>query len=122
MPGLVLTTSTWPPPGTSCLTAAKASAPPAVLSEEICETAPDGSVSVVSTRTTLMPAAMAWAIGGRLADTSSGAIRIASGWAAVTDSMIGFCSVASNCEGPWMLTVTLPSFLASAWMPQPIVT
>ena len=63
MPGLVLTTSTWPPPGTSCLIAAKASAPPAVLSEEICETAPDGSVSVVSTSTTLMPAVMAWEIG-----------------------------------------------------------
>ena len=93
-----------------------------MLSEEICETAPDGSVSVVSTRTTLMPAAMAAAIGGRLADTSLGAIRIASGLAAVTDWMIGFCSVASNCEGPWMLTVMLPIFLASAWMPQPIVT
>ena len=93
-----------------------------MLSDEICETAPDGSVSVVSTSTTLMPAAMAWAIGGRLADTSLGAIRIASGCAAVTDSMIGFCSVASNCEGPWMLTVMLPIFLASAWMPQPIVT
>ena len=93
-----------------------------MLSEEICETAPDGSFSVVSTSTTLMPAAMAWSIGGRLADTSSGAIRIASGFAAVTDSMIGFCSVGSNCDGPWMLTVTLPSFLASAWMPQPIVT
>jgi len=59
--------------------------------------------------------------GARLADTSSGAIRIALGWDAVTDSMMGFCSVESNCVGPWMLTVTLPSFLASAWMPQPIV-
>ena len=47
---------------------------------------------------------------------------IASGWDAVTDSMIGFCSVASNCVGPWMLTVASPSFLASACMPQPIVT
>ena len=65
---------------------------------------------------------MAAAIGGRLADTSSGAIMIASGWDAVTDSMIGFCSVGSNFAGPWMLTVTLPSFLASAWMPHPMVT
>ena len=69
-----------------------------------------------------MPALIAWLIGVWLADTSSGATRIALGWAAVTDSMIGFCRVASNWVGPWMLTVTLPSFLASAWMPQPIVT
>ena len=47
---------------------------------------------------------------------------IALGCDAVTDSMIGFCRVGSNCEGPWMLTVTLGYFLASASMPQPIVT
>ena len=46
----------------------------------------------------------------------------ASGFDAVTDWMIGFCSVGSNFVGPWMLTVALPSFLASACMPQPIVT
>ena len=93
-----------------------------MLFEEIWETAPAGLFSVVSTRTTLMPACMAWSTGVWLADTSSGAIRSASGLAAVTDSMIGFCSVGSNFEGPWTLTVTLPSFLASACMPQAIVT
>src|ERR1700722_14808888 len=72
MPGFVLTTNTWPPLGASCSTAAKASAPPAVLSDEICETAPAGSVRVVSTRTTLMPAAIAWEIGGRVGDLSPG--------------------------------------------------
>ena len=122
MPGLVLTTSTLPPLGASCLIAVNASAPPARLSEEICETALDGSFSVVSTSTTLMPAATAWSIGVWLADTSSGAISSASGFDDVTEAMIGFCSVASNWVGPWMLTLMLPIFFASALMPQPIVT
>ena len=93
-----------------------------MLSEEICETAFDGSFTVVSTRTSLMPAATAWSSGVWLAETSSGAISRAFGLAAVTDAMIGFCSVASNCDGPWTLTEMLPIFFASALMPQAIVT
>src|SRR5258708_3362298 len=66
-----------------------------------------------------MPAAMAAAIGGRLADTSLGAIRIASGLAAVTDSMIGFCSVAWNWEGPGRWGGTGRGFWAWAGRPNP---
>ena len=110
MPGLVLTTSTLPPPGASCLMAANAFAPPARLSDEIWLTALDGSFTVVSTRTSLMPAATAWFSGVWLADTSSGAMSSAAGLADVTDAMIGFCRVASNCVGPWMLTLMLPIF------------
>ena len=48
-----------------------------------------------------------------MAVTSVGAIRMASGSEATTESTMGFCSVGSNFCGPWVLTVT-PSLAASA--------
>ena len=115
-PGSVEMTSTLPPAGTSCLIASKAAAPPPTLSEEICETANDGSSTVVSTRTTLIPASAAASSGACIAVTSVGATSNASGLEATTESTIGFCSVGSNFCGPWTSTVA-PSFLASASTP-----
>ena len=50
---------TLPPFGLSCLIASKAALPPPSLSEAIAEAAIDGSLTVVSTRTILIPAAAA---------------------------------------------------------------
>ena len=63
--------------------ASKAAAPPPTLSELICETANDGSFTVVSTRTTLMPALAACSSGACMAVTSVGAMSIAAGLDAV---------------------------------------
>ena len=98
-------TSTLPPPGLAALIASKAAAPPPTLSELICETANDGSLTVVSTRTTLMPALAACSSGACMAVTSVGAISIAAGLDAVTESTIGFCRVGSNFCGPCVVTV-----------------
>jgi hypothetical protein len=111
---------TLPPFGLSCLMASKAAFPPPSLSEAIAETAIEGSLTVVSTRTILIPAEAAWLSGACIAVTSVGAIRIASGLAATTESRIGFWSVGSNFCAPWVLTET-PSFAASAWIPHCIV-
>ena len=78
-PGSVEMTSTLPPPGLAALMASKAAAPPPTLSELICETANDGSFTVVSTRTTLMPALAACSSGACMAATSVGAISMAAG-------------------------------------------
>ena len=67
-----------------------------------------------------MPACGGLLSGFCMAVTSVGAIRMASGLAAITESRIGFCRVGSNFCGPWVLTVT-PSFLASASMPHCMV-
>ena len=48
-----------------------------------------------------------------MAVTSVGAIMIASGLVATTESRMGFCRVGSNFCGPCVLTVT-PSLAASA--------
>ena len=100
--------------------AVNAALPPPTLSEETWETANDGSLTVVSTRTILMPAAAALASGACMALTSVGAIRIASGLDETTESRIGVCRVGSNLVAPCVFTVT-PSFLASAWMPHCMV-
>ena len=55
-----------------------------------------------------------------MAVTSVGAMSIASGLAAITESRIGFCRVGSNFCGPWVVTET-PSFLASASAPHCMV-
>ena len=55
-----------------------------------------------------------------MAVTSVGAIRMASGLDATTESTMGFCSVGSNFCGPCVLTVT-PSLAASASTPHCIV-
>ncbi len=115
-PGSVDTTRTLPPLGLAFWIASNAAAPPPSLSLEICDTAPEGSSRVVSTRTTLIPAASAAAMGACMADTSVGAMSSASGWEATTASTMGFCRVGSNFSGPWVVTVA-PSFSASAWMP-----
>lgn len=96
--------------------ASNALLPPPRLSEEICETANDGSLTVVSTRTILIPAAAALASGACMALTSVGAIRIASGFDETTESRIGVCRVGSNLVAPCVLVVT-PNFFASASMP-----
>ena len=59
MPGSVDMTSTLPPSGFSCLIASKAALPPPSLSEAMPDSAIDGSLSVVSTSTILMPLAAA---------------------------------------------------------------
>ena len=76
--------------------------------------------SVVSTSTILMPASAACLIGAYIAFASVGAIRIASGFLAITPLTIGVCSEASNWSGPWKSSVT-PCFSASACAPQFIV-
>ena len=119
-PGSVEMTSTLPPPGLAALMASKAAAPPPTLSELICETANDGSLTVVSTRTTLMPALAACSSGACMAATSVGAISMAAGFDAVTESTIGFCRVGSNFCGPCVVTV-YPSSAALALMPHSIV-
>ncbi len=83
--------------------ASNAAAPPPSLSEAICETANDGSSTVVSTSTTSMPASAAASSGACMAVTSVGAIRMASGFDATTESTIGFCRVGSNSCGPCTL-------------------
>ena len=67
-----------------------------------------------------MPTGRPAASGVCMAVTSVGAISMASGLAAITESRIGFCRVGSNFCGPWVLTVT-PSFLASASTPHCMV-
>ena len=69
--------------------------PPPTLSDAICETAIDGSSSVVST-STIFEFAAAALIGANSALVSVGAIRIASGLLAATASTIGVCWAASN--------------------------
>ena len=119
-PGSVEMTSTFPPSGFCSWIASKAAAPPPSLSEATWDTANDGSWVVVSTSTTLMPAAAASARGRCIAATSVGATRMASGCEATTESTIGFCRVGSNFGGPWVFTVT-PSFSASSSMPHCMV-
>ena len=67
-----------------------------------------------------MPASAACLIGAYIALESVGAIRIASGFLAITPLTIGVCSVASNWSGPWKSRST-PSFFASSCAPQFIV-
>ena len=55
-----------------------------------------------------------------MAVTSVGAMRMASGFEAATESTIGFCRVGSNFCGPCVLAVT-PSLAASASTPHCIV-
>ncbi len=55
-----------------------------------------------------------------MAVTSVGAIRIASGFEATTESTIGFCRVGSNSCGPCTSTVA-PSFSASSFTPHSMV-
>src|SRR6218665_197832 len=76
-----------------------AATPPAELSLEICDTANDGSLTVVSTRTILIPAAAAAFNGACMAATSVGATRIASGFDATTEATIGFCSLDAALHG-----------------------
>jgi hypothetical protein len=113
-------TMTLPPSGRSFLIASKAARPPPSLSLAIWDTAYDGSSVVVSTRTTLIPAAAACWSGCCMALTSVGATSSASGLAATIESRIGFCRVGSNFCGPWVETLT-PSFAASSWAPHCIV-
>ena len=93
--------------------------PPSTLSEEIWETAIDGSSSVVST-STIFEFCAACVIGANSALVSVGATRIASGLLAATASTIGVCSAASNLSGPWKSSET-PSSLAFSCAPQFIV-
>ena len=74
--------------------------PPPTLSEAICETAKSAWSSVVSTRTTLIPARPTCLIGTYIALASVGAIRIASGFLAMTALTIGVCSVGVELVGP----------------------
>ena len=55
-----------------------------------------------------------------MAATSVGAISMAAGFDAVTESTIGFCRVGSNFCGPCVVTV-YPSSAALALMPHSIV-
>jgi hypothetical protein len=57
------------------------------LSEEIRETPTDGSVTAVSTRTTLVPASRTSVSDGVRAALSTGEISRPSGWVAATESM-----------------------------------
>jgi hypothetical protein len=102
------------------LIASKAALPPPALSDEMADTATDGSLSVVSTSTILMPCCLACSIGCCIAETSVGAMRIASGFEAITDCRTGVCSVGSNFCAPCVVTVA-PSLAASAWIPHCIV-
>ena len=86
--------------------ALNAAAPPPSLSEAICETANDGSLTRGVDQDDLDLLADARPCSGAcMAETSVGAIRIASGLLATTESTIGFCSVGSNLAGPCVLTV-----------------
>ena len=96
MPGLTLLTNTLPLPPISSASALAAALPPPRLSDAIWETARSACSSVVSTSTILMPASAACLIGAYIAFASVGAIRIASGFLAVTALTIGVCSEASN--------------------------
>jgi hypothetical protein len=107
---------TLPPLGLSCLMASNAALPPPSLSEAMAEVAYEGSSVVVSTRMTLTPDCAAFSSGDCIAVTSVGAMRMASGWAALTESRMGRCSVGSNFCGPWVVTLT-PSLAASASAP-----
>ncbi len=120
IPGSTPITRTLPPSGLASSMAANAAAPPPTLSEAICDTTPDGSSSVVSTRTTSIPASMAAWIGRRIAVTSVGAMSSASGAVATTESTIGVCRVGSNSCGPCVSTVT-PSSAAASSMPHCMV-
>ena len=119
MPGLTLTTITLPLPPISSSSVSPAVVPPPTLSDAICETAIDGSSSVVST-STIFEFAAAALIGANSALVSVGAIRIASGLLAATASTIGVCWAASNWSGPWNSSVT-PSSFAFSCAPQFIV-
>ena len=112
-------TRSLPPSGCSALMASNAALPPPRLSDAMPETAIDGSLTVVSTKTSLIPACAAAASGVCIAVTSVGAIMMASGLDAATESRIGFCRVGSNFCGPWVLIDT-PNFAASAFAPHSI--
>ena len=68
MPGLTLMTSTEPLPPVSSARLRAASRPPSSLSEAISDSASSAPFSVVvSTNTSLIPAALAWVSGGIMA-------------------------------------------------------
>jgi hypothetical protein len=95
---------------------AAATLPASTLSEETSETAIDGSSSVVSTRTTLMPWSAAFLRGANSALLSVGAMTIASGFLAIIASRIGICAAGSKDFGACVSTIA-PRDLAAASIP-----
>jgi hypothetical protein len=99
-PGWVVFTNTEPSPPIRSTSASPATRPPSTLSVAIRETPMSGSSTIVSTRTTVIPASCAAWSGPIKAVRSVGAMRMASGCCATTASTIGICSVGSNSFGP----------------------
>ena len=120
MPGFTLTTIAEPLSPISLASASAAVLPPASLSDEIRDTPTDVSVTVVSTRTTLVPVLCICLRSGVSASVSTGEISRPAGLVAATELMIGRCWETSHCAEPsdWNLT---PSFFASACAAQIIV-
>ena len=84
----------------SFASAEAACSPPSSLSVAMREAPIDLSVTVVSTRITLVPALWMRLSGDAEALTSFGATSSAAGFAEATASRSGFWSVASNLSGP----------------------
>src|SRR5438034_2632383 len=117
MPGLTLIAATSPYLPIACASAAAAALPTAGLSVETFVNA-IGLLMNVSTVATGIPALIARWIGAMSAVLSVGAIRIASGLRAIAPFRNGICVFGENCAGePVKMTLTLPSFLASACAP-----
>ena len=122
MPGLTLMTATEPLPPVSSARLRAASRPPSSLSEAISDSASSAPFSVVvSTNTSLIPAALAWVRGGIMAWVSVGATRIASGFLATTALTTGVCWAASNSSGAATSRVA-PAAWAASRAPHSMVT
>lgn len=119
-PGLTLMTIAEPFSFISLASASAATRPPFSLSDEIRVIPIEESVTVVSTRATLVPADWICFSDGVSALTSTGEISSPSGRDAATESRRGRCTDTSHCAEP-SAEKSMPLALASVCAAQVMV-